>query len=129
MKQFVILPDEENNSTSLTPSTDYEELIQSSSGAPYSWPQLDEKTAAATCYTSGTTGNPKGVLYTHRALVLHSFALAMADVFAISERDTVLQIVPMFHANGWGIPYAAVMTGARIILHRPPATTSRHRAT
>ncbi|HTA71101.1 MAG TPA: long-chain fatty acid--CoA ligase [Bryobacteraceae bacterium] len=114
-KQFVILPDAENDNTSLAPSTGYEELIESSSAAPYPWPQLDENTAAATCYTSGTTGNPKGVLYTQRALVLHSFALAMADVFAISERDTVLQIVPMFHANGWGIPYAAVMTGARIV--------------
>lgn len=115
-KHFVILPDTENDDTSLAPVTGYEQLIESSAGALYSWPQLDEKTAAATCYTSGTTGNPKGVLYTHRALVLHSFALAMADVFGISERDIVLQIVPMFHANGWGIPYAAVMTGARIVL-------------
>src|SRR5271166_2109637 len=111
-KQFVILPDAEIDQTSLAPSTGYEDLIEAANGAPYPWPQLDEKTAAATCYTSGTTGHPKGVLYTHRALVLHTFALAMADVFAISERDVVLQIVPMFHANGWGIPYAAVMTGA-----------------
>ena len=115
-KQFVVLPDTESDVTSLAPTTGYEQLIESAAGALYSWPQLDEKTAAATCYTSGTTGNPKGVLYTHRALVLHSFALALADVFAISERDIVLQIVPMFHANGWGIPYAAVMTGARIVL-------------
>ena len=116
VKQFVVLPDTESDDTSLAPTTGYEQLVESANGALYSWPQLDEKTAAATCYTSGTTGNPKGVLYTHRALVLHSFALAMADVFGISERDTVLQIVPMFHANGWGIPYAAVMTGARIVL-------------
>jgi fatty-acyl-CoA synthase len=124
VKQFVILPDVENDQAALGPSIGYEELIQSGSGAPYPWPQLDEKTAAATCYTSGTTGNPKGVLYTHRALVLHSFALSMADVFGISERDTVLQIVPMFHANGWGIPYAAVMTGTRFVLtgrHLQPA--------
>ena len=114
-KHFVILPDTENDRTSLVPATGYEQLIESSAGAPYSWPELDEKTAAATCYTSGTTGNPKGVLYTHRSLFLHSYALALADVFAISERDVVLQIVPMFHANGWGIPYAAVMTGARIV--------------
>lgn len=114
VKHFVILPDEARP-TDLAPATDYEELIQSSGGDAYPWPRLDENTAAATCYTSGTTGNPKGVLYTHRSLVLHSFALAMTDVFGISERDTILQLVPMFHANGWGIPYAAVMTGARIV--------------
>jgi fatty-acyl-CoA synthase len=114
VKHFVILPDEPH-AADLAPSTGYEDLIQTSGDVSYPWRRLDENTAAATCYTSGTTGNPKGVLYSHRALVLHSFALAMADVFAISERDTILQLVPMFHANGWGIPYAAVMTGARIV--------------
>ena len=113
-KHFVVLPDAAAEKGKLSPSTDYEQLVQDSRGR-YCWPQLDEKDAAATCYTSGTTGNPKGVLYTHRSLFLHSFALAMADVFAISERDTVLQIVPMFHANGWGLPYAAVMTGAGMV--------------
>jgi fatty-acyl-CoA synthase len=112
---FVILHDEDAPETGVTPASDYEQGIESSPDRGYSWPRLDENAAAATCYTSGTTGNPKGVLYTHRALFLHSFALAMADVFAIRERDTVLQIVPMFHANGWGIPYAAVMTGARMV--------------
>ena len=114
VKHFVILP-EEPVRTSLAPSSDYEEMVRSADGQSYAWPNLDEHTACATCYTSGTTGHPKGVLYTHRAMILHTFALAMADVFGISERDTVLQIVPMFHANGWGIPYAAVMTGARIV--------------
>src|ERR1700686_1805699 len=108
----------------LSPVSDYEELVESFVGGAYAWPELEENAAAATCYTSGTTGNPKGVLYTHRALVLHSFALAMADVFAITESDTVLQLVPMFHANGWGIPYAAVMVGSKIVLsgrHLQPA--------
>jgi len=114
VKHFVILPDEARP-TSLAPASDYEEMIQASGDARFEWPALDENTAAATCYTSGTTGNPKGVLYSHRALFLHSFALAMTDVFGICESDTVLQLVPMFHANGWGIPYAAVMTGARIV--------------
>ena len=115
VKHFVVLPDEPSGSSQLGPSTDYEDLVRSAGSEPYRWPALDENTAAATCYTSGTTGNPKGVLYSHRALFLHSFALALTDVFGICESDTVLQLVPMFHANGWGIPYAAVMTGARIV--------------
>jgi fatty-acyl-CoA synthase len=94
----------------------YEQMLAESPAEPYHWPDLDENTAAATCYTSGTTGHPKGVLFSHRSLVLHSFSLCLADVFALSERDTILQLVPMFHANGWGIPYAAVMVGAKIVL-------------
>ena len=94
----------------------YEDLLASAPAEPYPWPELEETAACATCYTSGTTGHPKGVLYTHRSLVLHNYALTMADTFALSERDTVLQLVPMFHANGWGIPFAAVMVGAKIVL-------------
>jgi fatty-acyl-CoA synthase len=94
----------------------YEDMLAQSPAEPFPWPELDETAACATCYTSGTTGHPKGVLYTHRALVLHSYALTMADCFALSERDTVLQLVPMFHANGWGIPFAAVMVGSKIVL-------------
>jgi fatty-acyl-CoA synthase len=100
----------------LDDSGEYEDLLAAAPATPYAWPGLQETAAAATCYTSGTTGHPKGVLYTHRALVLHSYALTMADTFALSERDTVLQLVPMFHANGWGIPFAAVMVGSKIVL-------------
>jgi len=102
----------------------YEEMLAAAPATPYPWPDIPETQAAATCYTSGTTGHPKGVLYTHRSLVLHSYGLSMADAFALSERDTILQLVPMFHANGWGIPYAAVMVGSKIVLsgrHLQPA--------
>jgi fatty-acyl-CoA synthase len=93
----------------------YEALLASAPDSPYPWPRLDENRAAAMCYTSGTTGHPKGVLYSHRSLFLHSYGLCMADTFALSERDTILQVVPMFHANGWGTPYAGIMTGSRLV--------------
>jgi fatty-acyl-CoA synthase len=96
---------------------DYEALV--TGGEPIDWPRLDEKRAAAMCYTSGTTGRPKGVLYSHRALVLHSMAAALPDAMNISARDTVLPVVPMFHANAWGLPYTATMVGAGIVLPGP----------
>lgn len=79
----------------------------------------DERTAAAMCYTTGTTGKPKGVLYSHRALVLHTFAIALPGSFGIGEGDVILPVVPMFHANAWGLPYAAVMQGASLVLPGP----------
>ncbi|MFO0576782.1 MAG: long-chain-fatty-acid--CoA ligase [Polyangia bacterium] len=82
----------------------------------FTWPELDERTASSLCYTSGTTGHPKGVLYSHRSTVLHSFAVCAADALGLSCRDSVLLIVPMFHANAWGIPYAAAMCGAKLVL-------------
>ena len=96
---------------------DYESLI--AGAEPVTWPQLDERQAAAMCYTSGTTGRPKGVVYSHRALTLHSLVAALPDQLAVSARDTVLPVVPMFHANAWGLPYAAALAGARLVLPGP----------
>jgi fatty-acyl-CoA synthase len=94
---------------------DYEELL--SSGAEHcEFPRLDENEAAMMCYTSGTTANPKGVAYSHRALTLHSFGASQVDSLAVSQRDTVMPIVPMFHANAWGLPYASTLVGAKQVL-------------
>jgi 3-(methylthio)propionyl---CoA ligase len=82
----------------------------------FDWPLLDERTAAALCYTSGTTGNPKGVLYSHRSTVLHAYAGALADSMAITARDVALPVVPMFHVNAWGIPYMCLMAGAKMVM-------------
>ena len=95
---------------------DYESLLAEAPAEPYPWPALEENAAAAMCYTSGTTGHPKGVLYSHRSLFLHSYGTCMADSFALSERDTILQLIPMFHANGWCVPFAGIMTGSKLVL-------------
>lgn len=81
----------------------------------YDWPQFDERSAAALCYTSGTTGNPKGALYSHRSTMLHAFAGALPDSLGVSARDSILPVVPMFHVNAWGLPYGAAMTGAKMV--------------
>ena len=85
----------------------------------FQWPQLDEDAAAVLCYTSGTTGNPKGVLYSHKSIVLHANIVSLPDSFCLSARDTILPIVPMFHVNAWGMTYASAMVGARLILPGP----------
>jgi fatty-acyl-CoA synthase len=93
----------------------YEELLGAEPDS-FQWPVLDEKSAAAMCYTSGTTGLPKGVAYSHRSAYLHSMAVCQGNAFGMSEQDRVLPVVPMFHANAWGLPYAAVMSGADLIM-------------
>jgi fatty-acyl-CoA synthase len=98
---------------------DYETLLGAEDARRFEEPAIDERDAAALCYTSGTTGRPKGVLYSHRALVLHTMAGAMVDAFACRERDVVLPVVPMFHANAWGMPYTTAMVGAGLVLPGP----------
>jgi fatty-acyl-CoA synthase len=96
----------------------YEELL-AAAPSEFHYPKMDENDGAAMCFTSGTTGMPKGVVYSHRSLVLHSFGLALEDVIGLSSADTALVVVPMFHANAWGLPFAAPMVGARLILPGP----------
>jgi fatty-acyl-CoA synthase len=119
---FVVMGDEPGlPETALAPVHDYEALL--AKAAPrYEWPRLDENDACAMCYTSGTTGNPKGVLYSHRALFLHSMEGGAADCLGLSQRDTVMPVVPMFHANAWGMPFTAVFFGAKQVLPGPGPT-------
>ena len=93
----------------------YDELIEAASAA-FDWPALDENLASGLCYTSGTTGRPKGVLYTHRSTLIHAYALSAADVFGLRSIDRVMPVVPMFHVNAWGLPYCAPLTGASLVM-------------
>ena len=96
----------------------YEDLLAKAS-PDYEWPLLDENTASTLCYTSGTTGNPKGVMYSHRSTLLHAFAACAADAFALMARDSILTVVPLFHANAWSLPFSAAMCGAKLVLPGP----------
>jgi len=96
----------------------YEDLIGAHSDV-YAWPQFDERSAASLCYTSGTTGNPKGALYSHRSTVLHAYASAMPNALNVASRDVVLPVVPMFHVNAWGLPYSVPLSGAKLVFPGP----------
>ena len=116
---FVIMTDAAHMpETSLPNAVCYETLIAAES-TDYDWPQFDERTASALCYTSGTTGDPKGVLYDHRSTVLHAYAAVAPDVMNLSSCDIVLPVVPLFHVNAWGIPYSTFMTGAKLVMPGP----------
>lgn len=116
---YIILTDDEHMpDTTLKHAISYESMIESESDE-YEWPDLDERAAAALCYTSGTTGNPKGVLFSHRSTVLHSYAAVMPDVMCLRSTDCVLPVVPLFHANAWGIAYAALMVGCKLVFPGP----------
>ncbi|MHB8513276.1 MAG: long-chain fatty acid--CoA ligase [Actinomycetota bacterium] len=114
VKHVVVMADGPLPQTSIESAISYEDLL-AQSNASFAWPELDETHAAAMAYTSGTTGNPKGVVYSHRSMVLHSYMSCMVDGNGISERDITLPVVPMFHANAWGIPWASALSGASIV--------------
>ncbi len=117
IKHYVVMADKVPETT-LSPVSAYEDLINEAD-ADFPWPQLGENDAAAMCYTSGTTGHPKGVVYSHRAIYLHCFGLTMVDSFAFRERDVVLPVVPMFHVLAWATPFAAAMVGAKVVFPGP----------
>lgn len=119
VESFIVLTDEANMpDTSLKNAQCYESFLGTSSDE-FNWPELDENTASGLCYTSGTTGNPKGVLYSHRANVLHSVVAVSPDVFNFSVGEVAMPVVPMFHVNAWGIPHAAPMVGAKLVFPGP----------
>ena len=116
---FIVMTDEAHMpDTSLPNAMCYETLVSAES-PDYEWPDFDERTASALCYTSGTTGDPKGVLYDHRSTVLHAYAGVAPDVMNLSAKDTVLPVVPLFHVNAWGVPYSCLMTGAKLVFPGP----------
>ncbi|MCG3140225.1 MAG: Long-chain-fatty-acid--CoA ligase [Anaerolineae bacterium] len=117
VKHFVVMGDSVPETT-LTPVHAYEELLRNASDT-YPFPNLDENQAAGMCYTSGTTGHPKGVVYSHRSMVLHSMGLAMSSSFGIAESDIAMPVVPMFHVMAWGLPFACIMVGADVVLPGP----------
>jgi fatty-acyl-CoA synthase len=113
VQHFVVIGNEHTGE--LPQALSYDEMISAEIG-DFTWPEIDERAAAAMCYTSGTTGNPKGVVYSHRSTFLHSLSACSAGTFGLNERDRILLIVPMFHANAWGLPYAGWLAGADLIM-------------
>ncbi|MBM4228385.1 MAG: AMP-binding protein, partial [Gammaproteobacteria bacterium] len=119
IKGYVVLSDEAHMPKTSLPNVRCYETLVAAEPDHYAWPELDEKRASGLCYTSGTTGNPKGVLYNHRSAVLMAYAGALPDTCGVSAMDAILPIVPMFHVNAWGMPFSAVLTGAKLVFPGP----------
>ncbi|WOB10522.1 3-(methylthio)propionyl-CoA ligase [Piscinibacter gummiphilus] len=120
VKHFVLMTDRAHMpaASSLKGLLCYDELVEAENGN-YAWPEFDESTASSICYTSGTTGNPKGAVYSHRSTLLHAYASALPDALGCSAADTILPVVPMFHVNAWGLPYSAALVGAKLVMPGP----------
>lgn len=121
VQHYVIMCDGPLPATSLSPVSSYEDLLAHSADS-YDFPELDENAPAAMCFTSATTGNPKGVVYSHRTMYLHTVAVCMPDALGLNEPDTVMPVVPMFHVNAWGLPFAALFMGSNLVLPGPRPT-------
>lgn len=119
VEQYICLDAEDPAITEALPEVQFYDSLIAQQSAEFSWPELDENIASSLCYTSGTTGNPKGVLYSHRSTTLHSYAISLPDSLNVSARDIMLPVVPMFHVNAWGTPYAAAMVGCTLVLPGP----------
>lgn len=119
VEQYICLDAEDSAIREAIPEVQFYDDLLVQQSAEFDWPELDENTASSLCYTSGTTGNPKGVLYSHRSTVLHSYAIIMPDSLNVAARDIMLPVVPMFHVNAWGTPYAAAMVGCTLVLPGP----------
>ena len=115
VKKWICLIDPSLQVTGDAEIENYETFI-ANGAEEFEWPILDERCASSLCYTSGTTGNPKGALYSHRSTILHSYASALPDSLGLSAMDVILPIVPMFHVNAWGIPYSSLLVGAKLVL-------------